>query len=109
MLTFLSYLSHAEILSNHIFVATHQVTICCEMYKPNVVRKFCALAFNTTVCMKQNTSARLGTIWLPLNNWSVLNKFDVLLISLYLSDVSVLSNNVSAWHIYLFKHCLVFT
>ena len=29
--------------------------------------------FNITVCMKQNTSARLGTTWLPLNNSSVLN------------------------------------
>ena len=29
--------------------------------------------FNITVCMKQNTSARLGTAWLPLNNSSVLN------------------------------------
>ena len=91
MLSFSLYLSHAKILSNHIFVGMHQVTICFEMHKPNVVLKFCVLAFNITVCMKQNTSARLGTTWLSLNNWSVFNKFDVLLVSLYLSDARVLS------------------
>ena len=95
ILSFPLYLSHAKVLSNHIFVAMHQVTICCEMHKPNAVLKFCALAFNITVCMKQNRLARLDTTWLLFNNWSVLNKFDVLLILLYLSDASVLSNHIS--------------
>ena len=47
------------------------------MHKPNVVLKFCAPAFNVTACMKQSTSASSDTTWLPLNNSSVLNKFDV--------------------------------
>ena len=89
------YLSHAKVLSNHIFVGIHQVTICCEMHKLNVVQKFFALVFNTTICMKQTTLARLGTTGLPLNNSSVMKKFDELLISLYSSDARVLSNHIS--------------
>ena len=76
------------------FVGMLQVTISCEIRKPSVVLKFCATAFNMIVCMKQTTSASLGTTWLPLNNSSVLNKFDVLLISLYLSYARVLSNHI---------------
>ena len=82
-------------MSNHIFVGIHQVTICCEMHKLNVVLKFFALVFNTTVCMKQIASARLGTTGLPFNNSSVINKFDELLVSLYPSDARVSSNQIS--------------
>ena len=74
------YPSDTRVLSNHIFVAIHQVTICCEVHKLNVVLKFFALVFNTTVCIKQTMSARLGTTGLPLNNSSVINKFNELLI-----------------------------
>ena len=45
--------------------------------------------------MKQTTSTRLGTAGLSLNNSSVMNKFDELLISLYPSDTRVLSNHIS--------------
>ena len=89
VLSFSLYLFHSKVLSNHIFVGIHQITICCEIHKLNVVLIFCVLAFSITVCMKQNTSAGLGTIWLQLNNLSVLIKFDVLLISLYFSDAIV--------------------
>ena len=77
-----------------------QVIPGCEMHKRNVVMKFCAMVLNTRGmltgifqglpitfifgepplpglqhnCMyEKNTSARLGTTWLPLNNSSVLN------------------------------------
>ena len=40
-------------------------------------------------------SARLGTTAFPLNNSSVINKFDELLISLYPSDAGVLSSHIS--------------
>ena len=91
------YPSDARVLSNHIFVGIRQVTICCEMHKLNVVlTEFFALVFNTThQCMKQIASARLGTTALPLNNSSVTNKFDELLISLYPSDARVLSSHIS--------------
>ena len=45
--------------------------------------------------MKQTASARLGITALPLNNSSVINKSDKLLISLYPSDARVLSSNIS--------------
>ena len=65
------------------------------MHKLSVVLKFFALVFNATVCMKQTTSASLGTTGLALNNSSVMKKFDELLISLYPSDARVLSNHIS--------------
>ena len=88
------FFSHAKVLSNHIFLGIHQVTICCEMHQLNVVLKFFALVINTTICMKQTTSARLSTTRLRLNNSYGMNKFDELFISLYPSDVRVLSNHV---------------
>ena len=65
------------------------------MHKLIVVLKIFALVFNTTVSMKQTTSARLGTTGLPLNNSSVMNKFDESLILLYPSDAKELSNHIS--------------
>ena len=45
--------------------------------------------------MEQTASARLGTTALPLNNSSVINKFDELLNSLYPSEPRVLSSHIS--------------
>ena len=45
--------------------------------------------------MKQTASGRLGTTALPLNNSSVMNKFDTLLNLLYPSDARVLSSHIS--------------
>ena len=64
------------------------------MHELNVVQEFFALMINTTVCMEQTTSARLGTTGLRLNNSSVMNTFDELFISLYISDARVLSNHI---------------
>ena len=64
------------------------------MHKLNVVLEFFELVFNTTVYMKQTTSARLSTTGLPLNNSSVMNRFDEFF-SLYQSDATVLSNHIS--------------
>ena len=65
------------------------------MHKLNVVLKFLALVFDHhNYSMKQTTSARLGINGLPLNNSSVMNKFDELLISLYPSDPRVLPNHI---------------
>ena len=64
------------------------------MHKLNVVLKFFALVINTTIGMKQTTSARLGTTGFRLNNSYGMNKFDELFISLYPSDARVLSNHV---------------
>ena len=73
-----------------------------NLHKLNVVLKLFALVINTTICMKQTTSARLGITGLRLNNSSVMNKFEELFISLYPSDAislypsdaRVLSNHV---------------
>ena len=77
------------------------------MHKLNVVLKFFALVINTTICMKQTTSARLGTTGLLLNNSSVMNKFDELSISLYPSDARVLSSHISVGIPYSEQHFAV--